>query len=80
LTSPITYVDPSDPPFLIFHGDKDNVVPHCQSELLYAALQKAKVQSQFFLVPRTSHGLGVHVDKNTQMMVDFFVSCADKKR
>ena len=80
LASPITYVDPSDPPFLIFHGEKDNVVPHCQSELLYAALQKAKVQSQFFLVPGASHGPGVHVDKNIQMMVDFFVSCADKKR
>lgn len=80
LASPITYVDPSDPPFLIFHGDKDNVVPHCQSELLYAALQKAKVQSQFFLVPGASHGPGVHVDKNIQMMVDFFVTCAAKKR
>ena len=80
LASPITYIDPSDPPFLIFHGDKDNVVPHCQSELLYAALQKAKVQSQFFLVPGGSHGSGVHVDKNIQMMVDFFVTCAAKKR
>lgn len=80
LASPITYVDPSDPPFLIFHGDKDNVVPHCQGELLYAALQKAKVQSQFFLVPGGSHGPGVHVDKNIQMMVDFFVTCAAKKR
>ena len=80
LASPITYIDPSDPPFLIFHGDKDNVVPHCQSELLYAALQKAKVKSQLFLVPGASHGPGVHVDKNIQMMVDFFATCAAKKK
>ena len=80
LASPMTYVDPSDPPFLIFHGDKDNVVPHCQSELLYDALQKAKVQSQFYLVPGGQHGPGVHVDKNLQLMVDFFVTNAKKKQ
>lgn len=80
LASPITYVDKNDPPFLIFHGDKDNVVPHCQSELLYDALQKAKVPSQFYLVPDGNHGPGVHVDKNIKLMVDFFTSCVTKKK
>lgn len=80
LSSPITYIDPSDPPFLIFHGDKDNVVPHCQSELFFAALQKAGVPSQFYLIPGGNHGPGVHVDKNIQMMVDFFVKNAKKKQ
>jgi acetyl esterase/lipase len=79
LASPITYVDSTDPPFLIFHGDKDRVVPHCQSELLFEALQKAKVPSQFFLVPGGQHGPGVHVDKYVKMMVDFFVDCKEKK-
>jgi len=63
LASPITYIDPTDPPFLIFHGDKDNVVPFCQSILLYEALQKAKVPSQYFLIPDGQHGPGVHVEK-----------------
>jgi dipeptidyl aminopeptidase/acylaminoacyl peptidase len=72
-------VDSTDPPFLIFHGDKDRVVPHCQSELLFEALQKAKVPSQFFLVPGGQHGPGVHVDKYVKMMVDFFVDCKEKK-
>lgn len=75
LASPITYVDPSDPPFLIFHGDKDRVVPHCQSELLYDALQKAGVKSQFYLVPNGQHGPGVHVDANLKLMTDFFLDC-----
>ncbi|OJU48625.1 MAG: alpha/beta hydrolase [Bacteroidales bacterium 45-6] len=79
LASPITYVDPSDPPFLIFHGDKDRVVPHCQSELLYEALQKAKVPSRFFLVPGGQHGPGVHVAENLKLMADFFVDCKEKK-
>ena len=80
LASPITYIDPTDPPFLIFHGDKDNVVPFCQSILLYEALQKAKVPSQYFLIPDGQHGPGVHVDKNIKMMVDFFVDCYNKSK
>lgn len=79
LASPITYVDPSDPPFLIFHGDKDRVVPHCQSELLYQALQKAGVKSRFYLVPNGQHGPGVHVDENLKLMVGFFQECLKKK-
>ena len=79
LASPITYVDPTDPPFLIFHGDKDNVVPHCQSELLFDALQKAMVPSRFYLVPEGNHGPGVHVDKNIQLMVEFFTTYAKEK-
>lgn len=78
LASPITYVDPSDPPFLIFHGDKDRVVPHCQSELLFDALQKAGVKSQFYLVPNGQHGPGVHVDANLKLMTDFFLNCMKK--
>lgn len=72
MSSPMTYIDPTDPPFLIFHGDKDRVVPHCQSALLFEALQNAKVPSQFFLVPDGQHGPGVQVEKNLKMMVDFF--------
>ena len=56
LANPITYVDAGDPPFLILHGDKDPLVPHCESELLYAALQHAGVQSSFVLVPGAQHG------------------------
>jgi acetyl esterase/lipase len=74
LANPITYVDTNDPPFLIFHGDKDPLVPHCESEILYYALQKAKIRSQFFLVPDGQHGPGVLVDEYLKMMVDFFTT------
>lgn len=79
LASPATYVDPSDPPFLIFHGDNDHVIPHCQGEILYNALQKAKVSSQFFLVPGGEHGPGTQTDENLKKMVDFFISNAGIK-
>jgi acetyl esterase/lipase len=72
LASPTTYIDSGDPPFLIFHGDKDNVVPFCQSEILWNELQKAGVKSQFISVPGGGHGMGMFVDKYFKMMIDFF--------
>jgi len=57
-TNPVTYVSQDDPPFLIMHGDRDNLVPYQQSELLRDALQAAGVPVQFKLVPGAGHGFG----------------------
>jgi acetyl esterase/lipase len=80
LANPVTYVDKNDPPFLILHGDKDPLVPHCQSELLYRKLQKAGVKSELVIVPGGKHGPGVFEEKYYKMMVDFLISESDKKK
>jgi len=80
LADPATFITPGDPPFLIFHGDKDRVVPHCQSELLFAGLQKAKVASRFYLVPGGQHGPGTQVEPYLKMMVDFFLAESKKNK
>jgi acetyl esterase/lipase len=54
--SPVTYVAPDNPPFLIIHGNKDPLVPYNQSERLYAALKKAKVECYFITVDGGGHG------------------------
>ncbi len=54
--NPITYVNGDEPPFLIIHGDKDPLVPHHQSELLRAALEKAGTPVSFYIVPGGGHG------------------------
>ncbi|MBI4976513.1 MAG: alpha/beta hydrolase [Spirochaetes bacterium] len=54
--SPLTYVSADDPPFLIMHGDKDEIVPYNQSEILFAALKKAGVDVTFIPVPGEGHG------------------------
>jgi acetyl esterase/lipase len=72
LANPITYIDSNDPPFLILHGDKDPLVPHCESEMLNDALNKAGVSSRFVLVPNAQHGPGLFEDTYYKMMVDFF--------
>lgn len=54
--NPITYVSKDDPPFIIFHGSEDPVVPPNQSESLQAALQAAGVPSQHHVIPGARHG------------------------
>jgi acetyl esterase/lipase len=56
--NPITYVTPNDSPFLIMHGDKDNLVPYQQSEILRDALQKTGVPVTFKIIPGAGHGFG----------------------
>ena len=70
--NPITYIDPSDPPFLIFHGNADNVVPYCESQLLYDALHAAGVPSEFIIATGGQHYTGTHTEANIKKMIDFF--------
>ncbi|WP_298358927.1 alpha/beta hydrolase [Runella sp.] len=72
LANPISYVNAQNPPFLIFHGDKDPLVPHCQSEKLYEALQKSKVKSELIIIPGGGHGPGVMIEKYYEKMIAFF--------
>jgi acetyl esterase/lipase len=68
--NPITYVSKDDPPFLICHGDKDMLVPHNQSVLLYDALKKADVKVKFHTVKGGGHGFrDPEVDR---MVLEFF--------
>jgi acetyl esterase/lipase len=54
--SPTTYIDKNDPPFLIFHGDKDPQVPITLSKLLESYLKLANVQSELVIVKGAPHG------------------------
>lgn len=79
LLNPVTYIDPTDPPFLMFHGDADNVVPYCQSELLYNALQDKGVESEYVFVPGGGHGPNTHTTPNFEKMVDFLNQAKEAK-
>ena len=79
LANPISYISSDDPPFLIFHGDADPLVPHCQSEKLFIALKKMGVPSQFVLVPGAGHGPGLFEEEYFRMMTEFFQSVYKKK-
>ena len=59
--SPVTYVDRGDPPFLIVHGEKDDLVSPKQSQLLSAWLGLAGVQNELIIVKGAPH-FGVMFD------------------
>jgi acetyl esterase/lipase len=54
--NPIRHVHSAAPPFLIVHGDRDDLVPLRQSELLHAALKAAGVNATLYVVKGASHG------------------------
>jgi len=59
--SPVTYVDKNDPPFLIIHGEKDELVSPKQSKLLSAWLGLAGVPNELIIVKDAPH-FGVMFD------------------
>ncbi|NND54706.1 MAG: alpha/beta hydrolase [Gammaproteobacteria bacterium] len=56
--NPMSYASTDDPPFLIVHGDQDEIVPLHQSELLHAALLDAGVDSELYVVTDGGHARG----------------------
>lgn len=79
LASPINYISPDDPPFLILQGDADNVVPLNQSQLFYDQLTAAGVETQLVVVQGGNHGFTrpnqtPTRDEITETIVAFFVS------
>lgn len=53
--SPVTYVDPTDPPMLLGHGLADCTVPHQQTARLEAALTTAGVRVSARYLPGGTH-------------------------
>jgi dipeptidyl aminopeptidase/acylaminoacyl peptidase len=57
LANPIAHVRPGAAPFLIVHGEDDEVVPVLQAERLHAALTAAGTEATFLRLPRADHAL-----------------------
>ncbi|MDO1499449.1 prolyl oligopeptidase family serine peptidase [Winogradskyella maritima] len=53
--SPVSYVDANDPPFLIVHGEKDDLVSPRHSKLLGAWLAVAGVENEVIMVEDAPH-------------------------
>jgi dipeptidyl aminopeptidase/acylaminoacyl peptidase len=56
-SSPMTYIKNARTPTLILHGENDRTDPLGQSEMLYRALKRYGVESEFVVYPREPHGL-----------------------
>jgi acetyl esterase/lipase len=58
--SPVAHVSPNSPPFLLYHGDRDWLVPVEQSIELDAALRKVGVSSELIILSGKRHAF--HLD------------------
>ncbi len=54
--SPVNHVTKGCPPFLIFHGSEDHVVPIAQSEEFYGVLKAAGVDATYVPILGAGHG------------------------
>ena len=73
--SPIFLVSPDDPPFLLVHGDHDEVVPVDHSINMHQKLKEMNVKSKLLVVEGGAHGPGL-VD--TPEIKDLFVNWMDE--
>lgn len=73
--SPLTYIDKSDPPFLIFHGEKDNLVSTRNSKLLSSWLNHYGVKNELTIVKDAPHfGKMYDVEELRKKVIDFLSS------
>jgi acetyl esterase/lipase len=71
--SPIVFVTPDDPPTLLIHGDKDDLVPISNSQITFDALKKNNVKTDFITVPGAGHGFrGEDLKRATAATVSWF--------
>jgi acetyl esterase/lipase len=70
IASPVTYITPDDPPFLIIHGDEDKVVSIEQSRNFYSKLTTAGVEATLKIYPGEGHG--IRNPESQDIIVDFF--------
>ena len=76
--SPVTYVAPDNPPFLLLHSDNDRIVPPAQSKELAFFLTLNNVPAQLIVVHRGGHnfdqpGQSPDARQISSTIVDFFI-------
>jgi len=54
--SPLLFVTPDDPPTLLIHGDKDELVNIRNSQIIFEAFRKNNVKTDFITIPGAGHG------------------------
>lgn len=55
MASPVSYVSPAAPPFLMFHGTEDRTVPFSQSQAMYEKLEAAGAQVSLVAIEGADH-------------------------
>lgn len=72
--SPVTYITPDDPPALILHGTRDELVPVEQSEILHNRLRAAEIESELVVIPGAPHSFHLQPAQRDlrELVIGFF--------
>lgn len=78
--SPLLHVTPDDPPTLLIHGDKDELVKLKQSEQIHEAFRKTGVTSEMIVIEGAAHGFkGDDNIRASKALVEWFDKYLSKK-
>jgi acetyl esterase/lipase len=77
--SPINFVSADDPPTLILHGDKDNLVPIQQSESFIARMKEFSIPCKLVVHPGGGHGWA-GMEKDLPTIANWFDQFIGKKK
>jgi acetyl esterase/lipase len=70
--SPLSHVDYQSPPFLVIHGEQDDIVSIEQSEILVRALEHYGVKHEYYSLPGEMHSFSFGAwAKIEQLFVEF---------
>jgi acetyl esterase/lipase len=73
--SPVFYVDASDPPLLLLHGDQDPQMPINQAHELHGVAREAGLKVAFEVVHGSGHGGDAFFDEaRTELVADFLAA------
>jgi dipeptidyl aminopeptidase/acylaminoacyl peptidase len=73
IASPMNYANHGNPPVLILHGDKDDLVPYLQSQRLHSRLDQIGVRNVFITVQGAGHDGPMYETPEIQQKVISFL-------
>lgn len=71
--SPYLHVDSDTPPFLIFHGDRDELVDVRQSEKMYQSLTDQGISADLCILEGCGHGADEFYQREVLEMIEDFI-------
>ena len=73
--SPVTHLQPNDPPLLILVGDQDSLMTQRQCRRLHEAARAAEIRSELHIIPGAGHGGPEFSDSiRRELILDFLNS------
>ncbi len=70
--SPVSHVSKDDPPTLLFHGDRDELVPIQQSEVFFERMKEAGAECKLVVVDGKGHGWGKLLENELAQLTLWF--------